>query len=376
MTNCVPEFDHLHLEGSLSQIAMDNAQTCINIVDREGRLIFFNRAAEISSGYRRQDVLGKPFVEVFYQGRKFDAQGRYLNPLLETLETGREFQEQEQEIEFAGKVRLYNINTRALADGAGRMDGVLMAVRDITNERKPQEKIREAEKLAVLGGVASGLAHELKNSLTALRAIGQMLQISPEDAARFGRIIVEECDRLDVIINQLLSLARPSKPRFEAADLHKVIQDVLTLISSKASLHNVRIRVDLDGNLPQSMEFDPKLIKQLLLNLCNNALQAMETGGMLSVSTFFAPSRDRVKLRIADTGCGITAKDLPRIFEAFFTTKESGTGIGLKVCQQIVEAHGGEIEVRSEVGQGSVFTVDLPLRQKEPPLIRQENFTA
>ncbi|MGE5576550.1 MAG: two-component system sensor histidine kinase NtrB [Syntrophothermus sp.] len=355
---------------------MDNAQTCINIVDREGRLIFFNRAAEISSGYRRQDVLGKPFVEVFYQGRKFDAQGRYLNPLLETLETGREFQEQEQEIEFAGKVRLYNINTRALADGAGRMDGVLMAVRDITNERKPQEKIREAEKLAVLGGVASGLAHELKNSLTALRAIGQMLQISPEDAARFGRIIVEECDRLDVIINQLLSLARPSKPRFEAADLHKVIQDVLTLISSKASLHNVRIRVDLDGNLPQSMEFDPKLIKQLLLNLCNNALQAMETGGMLSVSTFFAPSRDRVKLRIADTGCGITAKDLPRIFEAFFTTKESGTGIGLKVCQQIVEAHGGEIEVRSEVGQGSVFTVDLPLRQKEPPLIRQENFTA
>ncbi len=372
MVGSIPELDPRHVAGSLCQIAMDNAQTCINIVDREGRLLFFNLAAEKASGYRRQDVLGKSFVEVFYQGRKFAADGRYLNPLVETLETGREFQALEQEIEFAGKVCLYDVNTQILLDSAGQVDGVLMAVRDITEERQLLEKVREAEKLAVVGRVASGLAHELKNPLAAMRAIGEMLQISREDADKFGRIIMEECDHLNGIINQLLSLARPSKPRFEAADLHRVIRDVLALISSKASLNNIRIEFDLDENLAQPMEFDPQLIRQLLLNLLNNGLQAMKAGGILMVSTSLAASGDRVELRIADTGCGIAEKDLPRIFEAFFSTKENGTGIGLKVCQQIVQAHGGEIAVMSGVGQGSVFTVCLPLRRKDMPLARRE----
>jgi len=225
-----------------------------------------------------------------------------------------------------------------------------------------EEQAGHIEKLAVLGELAAGAAHEIRNPLTSIRGFMQILQsrVDPDgEEKEYLGIVMEQIDRIDEIINDLLLMARPSRLRLRECRLQELLDEVLVLVERDAAGASVRVNRVYDETLP-SARLDPSQIKQVFLNLVRNAIEAMPGGGELTVATRSAGAT--IEVAVEDTGEGIPPEYLPKLFTPFFTTKESGTGMGLAISFGIVRSHGGEIEVESLRGRGTTFTVRLPSR--------------
>jgi two-component system, NtrC family, sensor histidine kinase HydH len=233
-------------------------------------------------------------------------------------------------------------------------------------------RVRERDRLAVLGQMAAGLAHEIRNPLGAIKGAAQYLDPSAvgADSAEFLKIIIEETDRLNHVVDQFLDYARPYKTQFAETDINHILEHTSRLIQSALEKKHISLDLQLRPNLPK-VQANGQQLTQVMLNLMNNAIEAMSDGGVLTIrtslnrddSSFWPGSALRLgalEIQISDTGPGIQPEHLERIFVPFFTTKERGTGLGLPICQRIVENHGGEIRVRSKPKEGSVFTVMLP----------------
>ncbi len=235
------------------------------------------------------------------------------------------------------------------------------------------QRMKERNRLAALGEMAAGLAHEIRNPLGAIRGAAQYIANEVSDENReFVNIIMEEVDRLNVVVTEFLDYSRPLQVRVEAHNLNRLVSQVVTLFSAQGLPEGVTVTTELDDDLPP-VPLDAEKIKQVLLNLLQNALQAVPNGGRITVRTKRAPRRsfagtrvgeatlDRVAMEVEDTGEGMTPTQLERLFIPFFTTKPGGTGLGLAICQRLVQAHEGDIEVHSAPGKGTRFVVHLPL---------------
>jgi signal transduction histidine kinase len=233
------------------------------------------------------------------------------------------------------------------------------------------ERMKERDRLAALGQMAAGLAHEIRNPLGSIKGAAQYLQPiegqAPDAGTReFLDIIVEEVDRLNKIVSQFLDYARPYRGDQSILDVNDVVRKTLTLLEKERSGTRIEIMMNLQDGLPQ-VRADAQQLRQVFLNLAINALDAMPQGGRLIVSSGLRRSTRRgataafLEIRFRDTGQGIPPADLRNLFIPFFTTKEKGTGLGLPISQRIIENHGGTIEVRSQPGTGSTFTVLLPI---------------
>ncbi len=223
-----------------------------------------------------------------------------------------------------------------------------------------------ADRLATIGELAAGAAHEIRNPLTAVKSSLQYLQSkNPDERARklLGTAL-EETARIEGILSDLLSFSRPTELRREAVDLRTLIDECLELVAFQARRQKIEIRRAFPPSLP-ALEGDRAQLKQLFLNLCLNAFQAMAGGGRLDLRIEVPDGRSAL-VAVADTGEGIAEENLDRIFDPFFTTKKTGTGLGLSICYGIVKSHGGEIEVRSRPGQGATVIVKLPLAPEKP----------
>lgn len=225
------------------------------------------------------------------------------------------------------------------------------------------KRMYRAERLATAGELAAGAAHEIRNPLTAIRSVIQYLRTDyPAGSERAGLIdeVLAEVDRIDGIVEGLLSFARPAEARFERVDLVELLRHGIALVSARARAQRVATELALPDSL--QVHADPNLLKQLLLNVFLNALQAMPGGGVLRLA---ADLRGGIaEIRATDTGCGIAPEHVERIFDPFFTTKRDGTGLGLSTSYGIVERHGGELEVESAVGRGTTIRIRLPQRQR------------
>jgi two-component system sensor histidine kinase HydH len=222
------------------------------------------------------------------------------------------------------------------------------------------------EKLAAIGRLAAGIAHEVRNPLGVIRASASMVQESfdtDEEPHRACQFICEEIDRLNGLITSLLAFARPSEPRFQSVSIDHVIERAVQLAASQLQQRGIELDRASVETVPE-IAGDPDLLAQVLLGLITNAAEAQERGGRISVRVESAP--DEVRVEVADAGPGIPDADLERVFEPFFTTKASGTGLGLPMTARIVESHGGQIEARrsagaGEHGKGACFRIALPL---------------
>ncbi len=267
-----------------------------------------------------------------------------------------------------------------------------------TLEQKVQERTRElraaeaeaarGEKLASVGLLAAGVAHELNNPLTGILTFSHLLRQKMPEGSQESEdlgLVIRETKRCAAIIRRLLDFAREKAPEKRFSDLNTIIQDTVRILERPAHLSDIEISLELDHTLPP-LWVDEDLIKQVVMNILVNAEHAIAGGGTIHVRTrrhpipmSSEPGMDpvpMVELSIIDTGCGIAETDLKRIFDPFFTTKEvgRGTGLGLSVSHGIVKAHGGEIKVESTVGKGSTFNVYLPLEQpggKEAPAVKE-----
>lgn len=238
----------------------------------------------------------------------------------------------------------------------------------LSNIRDFQE-IQEKDRLAALGQMAAGLAHEIRNPLAGLKGAAQYLQAEAleDDAKDMLHVIVEEANRLDVVVRQFLDYARPFELAPQPEHLNALVAHVLTLLRASGLPGSVKVREELAGDLPM-LPLDGTRLTQVLLNLLQNAVQAMPKGGIVTVETRRNRSRygqPVVEVVVRDTGTGIEPDAMEKLFIPFFTTKPGGTGLGLPICQRIVEAHGGELDVQSLVDVGSTFIVRLPLPELE-----------
>jgi two-component system sensor histidine kinase HydH len=231
-----------------------------------------------------------------------------------------------------------------------------------------QAESARQERLAALGGMAAVLAHEIRNPLGAIKGLAQFLgekRTADPTQTEMTQTIAGEAARLERLVNDLLTYARPRPAERRPLLLQLTLREVMVLAQSAADAASVKIRVETDDELPRVMA-DPEQMKQLFGNLVLNAIQAMPSGGTVSIRVrggvpVSSNSAKSIEITVVDTGSGIPEGDLPRIFEPFYTTQTKGTGLGLAICKQIVEAHGGTIRVAQTSPKGTVFEVTLPL---------------
>ena len=229
-----------------------------------------------------------------------------------------------------------------------------------------EERMRQADRLATIGRLAANIAHEIRNPLASLSgAIEVLARELPRDGAndRLVQIVLRESDRLNRIITEFLEYARPAPLHPLPVNVGEVLDEVLLLLEHRALPPDLKVVREYDGALTALV--DPQHFRQAIWNLCINALEAMPQGGELRIGAEIVTQRTtrRLEVWVADTGSGIDPESLPHIFEPFFSTKPEGSGIGLALVHRVIRDHGGDVEVRSEPGAVTTFTLRLPLAE-------------
>jgi signal transduction histidine kinase len=227
------------------------------------------------------------------------------------------------------------------------------------------EHLRRVDRMAAIGQLSASLAHEIRNPLASIRgAVDVLGQPKTTDEVRreFRAIIQKECGRLEHLLKELLDYARPRPPEYRETDVSQKLESVVALLARTAAKNRITLRQNVSMGLP-SVECDPDQIRQVILNLALNAMQAMREGGEVVLSG--CQEGSHVLIEIRDQGHGIVAEDLDKVFEPFFTTKENGTGLGLPVVRQIVAQHQGTISARKNKGKGMTFSLRLPLHRRK-----------
>jgi PAS domain S-box-containing protein len=336
-------------------------------LDLDGRVVTMNPAAEALTGCAASALRGRAATDAFQQLPEL------RDLLLETLRSRVGV----GPVSFMlarsdGRSVPVELATTPLRGGEGQALGVVAVLRDLTSFRQLEEQLRRSDRLAALGTLAAGLAHEIKNPLTAIMTFSRHIARRFNDERfrqRFQSVVPRELERLNAIVDGLLRLARPARLVLAPVHLAPLLEQALDLYAPQIEARGIRVRREWPVGIPP-VPGDAEHLYQAFLNLVANAIDAMEEGGTLTVelgwprfgeSSAGVP-RDRLVVEIADTGSGIKPEESPNVFNPFFTTKSGGTGLGLAIAHKIIEDHGGTVTFRSAPGQGTVFTVGLPLR--------------
>ncbi|WP_233434955.1 ATP-binding protein [Mesobacillus jeotgali] len=239
----------------------------------------------------------------------------------------------------------------------------LIVFRNITEKIEMEAQLHKSDTLNMLGELAAGIAHEIRNPMTALKGFIQLLENSTGDAySLYFQVIKTELQRIDSIINEFLILAKPQSIKYENTDIAKIMNETAALLTAQAVLHDVQIKTLYADDLPELL-CEPNQLKKVFINIIKNAIEVMPKGGLVSVMVNQAPG-NRIHICIQDEGEGIPAEKIKKLGEPFYTTKERGTGLGLMVSFKIIEEHGGTIEIESKVGDGTIFHIYLPITRE------------
>jgi two-component system, sporulation sensor kinase E len=236
----------------------------------------------------------------------------------------------------------------------------LIVFKDVTEKLELEERLRKSVTLNVVGELAAGIAHEIRNPMTALKGFIQLLQGEiKEERSMYFQVILSELNRIDSIINEFLILAKPQAVKYSHVDLTKIMLETIELLSAQAAMDNVQFKTSFEEFLP-IIYCEPNQLKKVFVNIIKNAIEVMQTGGEIRVS-MNVEKEGFIHISIQDEGLGISIEKLKRLGEPFYTTKERGTGLGLMVSYKIVEEHKGQIQVESIEGVGSTFHIHLPI---------------
>jgi PAS domain S-box-containing protein len=333
---------------------LENANDVIYTLDLDQRFTYVNSKVE-SWGYRKEDLIGRPYLSLMSKRHR----GKRLRT---TLDIGTKQAYEVEILTKTGEARNALVSVSPLRDDSGQTVGVLGIARDITEKKRLEQQVLNAEKLASIGKLAAGVAHEINNPLGGILNCLYNLRkgsVTPERATEYLASMEEGLRRVQKIVRQLLDFSQQYDPELAPTEVNAVIERVLTLTSYAFEGTRVRLHRELGNELPPLLA-DRHMLEQVLMNLILNAVQAIRGEGRVTVRSGHDGSWCTIE--VEDTGCGIPPDVLPKIFDPFFTTKGQGegTGLGLSVSLGIVERHGGEIAVKSQVGRGTTFTVRLP----------------
>lgn len=342
-------------EAETLQQMMDAAPLSITLLDQKGRIVSVNDAFlqfyRLSRPSGTRDDLIRKEMEKVMQGLDFEIIASRAEQTLEGNVKTSEILQSADRVFYATTSPITKMHTNENI-------GAVIIVQDITELEALRMELNHVERLGLVGQMAASITHEIRNPMAVVRGFLQLMrEKSPASLEHYYRIVMEELDRANGIINDFLSLAQNRVVKMELYRLHEIISELTPLLWADANLRGQSIEVRLDENAPLLM-LNHKEIKQLILNLGRNAMEAMGEKGKLTLEMKLQP--DGVELYVTDTGPGIPPAQKERLFEPFFTTKSKGTGLGLSLCLSIMERHGGRINVESEEGLGTTFIVFFP----------------
>lgn len=256
------------------------------------------------------------------------------------------------------------VDSNLLRDHAGNIQGGYVTFKDVTNLRSLEEQVQRNDRLSMIGQIAAGTAHEIRNPLTSIKGFLQMfrntfMEKEMDKEKSYTDIMLMEIDRINELVNEFLLLGKRKNVNYELVDIPLVLKEIMPIIHSEAMLHNITVQQIMGERLPQVIA-DREMLKQVFLNIGKNGIEAMSSEGVLTVQVKVDPHENRLLVDIHDTGPGIPHFVVDKIFDPFFTTKSNGTGLGLSVCQRIIHDIGGIIRVSSK-GFGTTFTVSIPI---------------
>lgn len=244
----------------------------------------------------------------------------------------------------------------------GKIAGIIGYGKDVTQIRETEKRLRRTEKLSVVGELSASVAHEIRNPLTSLKGFVQLLKMEDEKHHLYYKIMLDELDRINHIVGELLLLAKPQKVLYKKVDIQNILSDVVSLLKTEASLYNIQIDLTISEE-QMKIECEPNQLKQLFINIIKNAIDASSKGDVVTIS--LNQVGEYISIIIKDNGCGISNERLKRLGEPFYSSKEKGTGLGLTVSFNIVQSHSGKIQFNSEQNKGTVVQIDLPIKSKQ-----------
>ena len=348
-------------KASLSRIkafsdnVVENMPIGLIALDVQQRIISFNHTAESVLRLSYPEVLGKEAEQIL--PREICAQLKC--PEIKDLVI-------EKEIDCTvrdGSIVPLEIGASLLEDENKTFLGYVILFKDQTEVRSLRRQVERSQRLASIGRLAAGVAHEIRNPLSSIKGFAtyfkERYKNAPEDQ-QTANIMIQEVDRLNRVVGQLLEFARPVNVKPKPTDLDSLVDESVRLIEQQAKQKKIIIKTN-NSSRGQEIRIDSDRVNQVLLNLYLNAIESMEAGGELNIDLSANAETNEIEISVSDTGCGIQKRDLAKIFDPYFTTKSSGTGLGLAIAHNIVEAMDGTIKVKSNPGKGTTFTIKIPI---------------
>ena len=351
-----------------NETLLQNLTTGVIAAGTDERTTVFNNEAGQITELDAQDMLDRSIEELPPPLR---------DALRKTLQTGESQEDSELILHFGDRGVVVRASTSIFHGEDGQVLGALMVITDITALKRLELQIRRSDRLASLGTLSAGMAHEIKNPLVSIKTFAQLLPERYQDSDfrdTFSSLIGHEIDRIDSLVNQLLRFARPAKPHLKPLHIHEILDKSLLLVGHRLYQKDIKLTRSWQANV-DTIRADSDQLEQVFLNFFINAMDAMKNGGELTVTTEVATddewvsaithsngeTHEVIRVTIRDSGEGIRSEDIPHVFDPFFTTKDYGTGLGLSVVHGIIQEHGGQIEVESELKKGTAFHILFPL---------------
>ena len=339
---------------AFSDNLVENMPMGLLAIDPEERISSFNQTAESMLGVNAHETIGQRASEILpSQLREFFYQLKTKSGPVNRELTAALGNQRHLPLEVIGT---------ELMDEEGAALGWVILFRDLTEIQHLKREIIRSQRLASIGRLAAGVAHEIRNPLSSIKGFATYFKERYRDVPKdhqTAEIMIQEVERLDRVIGQLLEFARPMRIEEKRTHPDPLIRHSLRMVEGDAERKGIVLTFSGDPRI-ETVNIDPDRIKQVLLNLYLNAIEAMTAGGTLTVAIQKAARKGGIHITVTDTGPGIRPEDLPHLFDPYFTTKPSGTGLGLAIVHKIVESHNGEIHIESRLGEGTVVTVSLP----------------
>ncbi|RFU69666.1 PAS domain S-box protein [Bacillus sp. V59.32b] len=331
---------------------IENTSDSIIIMDLNGTILSVNKAFEKMFGWSKSEVKGKD-IEIIQRDRKHE-----FNKYIQTITQGLSLSDWETiRYHKLGHALDISLSVGPIRDKQGNIIALSSIIRDITDRKKTEDLLRTAEQLAVIGQLAAGVAHEIRNPLTSLNGFLQLIN-EMIDKKEYIHVMRDELKRIEFITSEFLSLAKPHVKVFQKKDISQIVDGVVKIAEIQGVLKNVVIYAELEANLPL-IECDENQLKQVFLNILKNAIESMEDGGEISITA--RQINGFVHIDFTDNGCGIPKERIKRIGEPFYSTKEKGTGLGMMISKKIINEHKGQLLIDSREGIGTTISILLPI---------------
>lgn len=338
----------------LASKVFENISEGVIVTDSDGLVLSVNPAFTAISGYQEEDMIGT-MPNPFEWMQENEGSSRHM---LSALRAEGGWQGEYSGKRKNGEPYLAEVTVRPVKTRNEKILNYIVMIKEITERKKTEELLKKSDRLTAIGQMAAGMAHEIRNPLTAVRGFIQLLRSQPEKSQEYFDVVLSELDRINFIISEFLVLAKPQAIQFQIRDLRQVLESVITLMETQSILNNIQIVTQLDVMLPK-VKCEENQLKQVFINILKNAIESMPNGGHISV-LLRRHDADHVLVKIVDHGCGIPEDRLSKIGEPFYSTKDKGMGLGLMVCNKIIKEHHGSIHINSQLGQGTTVDVILP----------------